>query len=233
MNKKNLRYILVLIVILILIVFLFFIFRVRETIEKFTINNESVYFYVDDVINEYDGKIVLDRNKSVTEFTIDNKEWKDLSSPIYFKSSQKVLFPSSMSIVSPLNNVKQLKVNYYSEIYNVNGKDYIRNINISKEIDNVFFFDGVNTYFFIDDVEFVVGQEIVDLGAYSFINANYKGFTFVYNYKTKEMKRYDTSKENIIVHSNGYSVNLSIDTLTVGDKNAILIKDITKLANYK
>ena len=140
-------------VILLLAIFLFFMLRSRNNIEQYsTTKDEEVFYYIDDILMEYKGKITLDRNNNITNISEDKGEWKNISEPIYFKNEKKVVFPNPMSIVIPAMGMKQRRLNYFTEVIQTETSTKLHNVNLDKTVANAFLYDGVNTYFFLDDM---------------------------------------------------------------------------------
>lgn len=234
MKKFKNEIVLFVIIVLLMFVFLFFMSRARNTIEQYSISKEEeIYFYVDDLLMEYTGKVVLDRNNNVTNLTSEDNDWKNLSEPIYFKNKDKVIFPNSMSIIRPSGSLKQNRLNYFTTVEKEKVNSRLSNVNLNMEISDAFIYDGVNTYFFIDDVTLELGEEKIELPAFSYVRCAFKDYLFIYNYDTKEM----ISKENVdylvFAETDGYRINLSTDNLLINDKSVILIKNIDKLTAIK
>jgi hypothetical protein len=83
MKNHSREFILSGVAIILLGLFIFFSLRSRNELEQFTTSkDEEVYYYVDDSLFEYKGKLVLDRNNKVTELSTNNGKWEDIMEPI-------------------------------------------------------------------------------------------------------------------------------------------------------
>ena len=68
MKKYKSEVILGIIAIVLVIIFIVFIFIARNSIEQYsTSQTEKIYYYIDDELMEYDGKLTLDKNKKITQ----------------------------------------------------------------------------------------------------------------------------------------------------------------------
>ena len=217
-------------VILLLFIFIFFMLRSRNSIEQYsTTKDEEVYYYIDDILVEYKGQLTLDRNNNITNISTNNGEWKDISEPIYFKNEEKVLFPNTMSIVRPTLGMKQNRLNYFTEVKQTPAYIKVTNVNLDANVSNAFLFDGVNTYFFIDDMVLNFNDHEMELPKFSYVRCGYKDYLYIYNYETKEMIANTNADYIVEASTNDYTINLSTDSLSVGEQSVILNRSISKL----
>ena len=215
-------------------VFIFFMIRSRNHIEQYSFSkNEEIYYYIDDTLMEYKGKVVLDRNNKVTNISADESDWKTISEPIYYKNEEKVIFPNSMSLVRPTLGFKQNRLNYFTVLQNTPTNIKISNTDVDMSISNAFLFDGVNTYFFIDNVKLEYNDKTIDLPRFSYVRCGYKDYLYIYNYETKEMTADTEANYLVFASTAGYKINLSTDNLSVGENSFVLAKDVEKLPIIK
>lgn len=232
-NHKN-EIILSVIGLILVGVFIFFMIRSRNNIEQYSFSkNAEIYYYIDDTLMEYKGKIVLDRNNKVTNISAEESDWKVISEPIYFKDEEKVIFPNSMAVVRPTIGFKQNRLNYFTVLTNTDTNIKMSNTDLDMSISNAFLYDGVNTYFFLDDIKLEYNDKSLDLPRFSYVRCGYKDYLYIYNYETKEMTA--DKEANYIVYAStaGYKINLSTDNLSVGENSFVLAKDIDKLPIIK
>ena len=234
MKKYKNEFVLGLIALVLIGVFIFFIFRARNSIEQYTTSkDENIYFYVDDVLMEYSGKLTLDINKNITDLYNSEINLDSVSEPIYFKDEDKVLFPKLMSVIRPTIGLKQNKIPEFTTISKTDTYSKLSGINIDMNLSDAIIYDGVNTYFFVDDVTIEIGENKIDLPAFSYIKCGFKDIAYVYNYESKEMKFYDNIKDVIYASNSKYRINLSTDSIFVDDKSVILMKNIKGLSIIK
>ncbi len=232
-NHKN-EIILSAIGLVLIVVFIFFMVRSRNTIEQYSFSkDEEIYYYVDDTLMEYKGKIVLDRNNKITNISTDESDWKTISEPIYFKNEEKVIFPNTMAIVRPTLGFKQNRLNYFTVLKNTENNVKVSNTDLDISVSNAFLYDGVNTYFFIDDVKLEYNDKSIDLPRFSYVRCGHKDYLYIYNYETKEMIAETNANYLVYASTAGYKINLSTDNLQVGDSSFVLVKDINKLPIIK
>ena len=215
-------------------IFIFFMLRARDNIEQYTTSStEDIYFYIDDELVEYKGKITLNRFNNVTELRGGEVDLDNINEPIYYKNKDKVIFPNQMSIIRPTIGMKQNRINYFTTVEKTENYIKLNNVNLDMNVSNAFIYDGVNTYFFIDDVTIKLKDEQIELPSLSYVKCGYKDVLYVYNYETKEMKFYDNINYIVTAENKFYTINLSTDNLSVGEDSIVLVKNIDKLKNIK
>ncbi len=234
MKKYKNEMILAGVVLFLVLLFVIFMFRAKNDIVQYQISkDEEIYYYIDDILMEYTGKVTLDRNNKITNLSTNSGDWGTITEPIYYKNSDKVIFPNSMALVKPRDGIKQNKLNYYTIVKKEKVRSRLSNINLDMEVSDAFIYDGLNTYFFLDDVELVYGNEKIELPAFSYVRCAYKDYLFVYNYDTKEMTAKRDITDVVTVNAEGYSINLSTDSLLIDEESIILARNIDKLPAVK
>ena len=234
MKKYKSEVILGIIAIVLVIIFIIFIFIARNSIEQYsTSQTEKIYYYIDDELMEYDGKLTLDKNKKITDFYNSEIDLDTLTDPIYFKNEDKVLFPVSMSVVRPTLGMKQNRIQYFSTISKTQTYTKVSNVNLDMNISNAFLYDGVDTYFFVDDVTLTLGKKTIELPAFSYVRCGFKSFVYVYDFEAKTMSKYTDIDYLVYASNNNYRINLSADNIDYNDTSILLMKKINNLPILK
>ena len=234
MKRRRNEFIFSIIGLCLILFFVFFIFRARNNIEQYSITKEEkIYYYIDDYRNDYNGKIVLDQNDNISELLEIESSLKDIEEPIYFVNQKKVLFPNNMSIIRPTLGFKQNKLIYFTTLTKTDTYPILKNKGVETDITNAFIYDGVNTYFFIDKTVLKYDGNIVELSPFSYVRCSYKDYLYIYDYDTDSLTAIKDVDYIVYAESNGYEINLSTDSLKIGDQSFILAKNIEKLPNLK
>ena len=175
----------------------------KKDLEELIIENDEVYIYFGEEKFEFKSKATLDHDKGITSLLLDEKKVELQSEPIYYKKRVEALFPQKMSVVFPITNGMQKKVNYYTSIEK-NGEDfYLKNKDLDYKISSSFLYDGNDLYFYI------------------------------YDYSQDNMMFFEQVNEDVYAISNNYKINISIDSLILNNKTKLLMKNLDYLKNLK
>lgn len=222
--KKYIKYI----IIFPLILLLFMILMIRKTIDKREFKETHFYQYIGGQKIEYNGKIVLDKNENISELKFEDVTVELDSTPIYYESEDKlkVIFPETMNVVYPESNGLQYKTPYFTTLES-NGS-WIQS-DKGKTFENCFIFDFKNLYFFIDNTVLKVGETEYELEPFSYTIVD-ENMIEIYDKKNNEYYIIEPN-ENVYATSNGYTIDLNIDSIKYGENERILIRNEDFLKN--
>jgi hypothetical protein len=229
LKNKYMPYVLSLI--LLIIIFLLFIFN--KKIDEITFENHQFYQYLSGIRFDYGGKLKINHDNEITNLSFKNIKINLDSTPIYFEDIKKVLFPKNMIVVYPVSGGLQYKIGYYSTIYNDKNTFYIRNGSLKKVLSNCFLYDGDNLYFFIEKANITVNNTVYNISPFSYVIVDYNQNIQIFNYEKQEFKIIDTQKQEIIVSTDNYSINSSIDAINYNKKSRLLLKNFKYLSKLK
>lgn len=206
--------------------------RVAKKINELVIEEEIFLFFENEKF-EFNSELVLNRNKDITSIKVDGQEVNLDSEPIYIKNKDEVIFPSTMSLILPLEGVVQKKVNYFSKVKIIDDEvlldtNGLKNYPLSK----AFLYDGQDLYFFTEDVVLIVDDKKISVPAFSYVVCRLDGNLYVFNYKTGEMVTYENNKKNVKVTDGEYVVNLSYDLVEFNDNSILLVKNVKQLLSF-
>lgn len=227
-NKKNIKWFALLLLLIIIILF----FLLRKEVDEVSIENHDLYQYLSGVKVEYTGKIKINKDKN----KIIKLSFKDINidldtTPIYYKGSKKVLFPKNMAVIYPILG-EQYKINYYSTIYNDSDFIYVRDGSLKKNLVNSFIYDGDDIYFFIDSVTVSFGDWNHKVPPLSYIVADtLNNALYIYDRENDLYSSFSDVNSDVIISTNDYKVNASLDYMYYNNKTRLLIKDVDKLVN--
>ena len=205
----------------------------KKDLEELIIENDEVYIYFGEEKFEFKSKATLYNDKGITSLLLDEKKVELQSEPIYYKKRVEALFPQKMSVVFPITNGMQKKVNYYTSIEK-NGEDfYLKNKDLDYKISSSFLYDGNDLYFFIEDTKIVFGEVEINIPRFSYVINRYKGELYIYDYSQDNMMFFEQVNEDVYAISNNYKINISIDSLILNNKTKLLMKNLDYLKNLK
>lgn len=225
--KKN--YLLFVILLVLIIVAIFFSFR--KNIDEVVIKEHDLYQYLNGIKVEYTGEIIIDKEDKITQLNTKDIEVELDSNPIYFADEAKSLFPKNMSVIFPTQGA-QYKINYYSTVYNEVGDIYIKDRSYKDIISNAILYDGANIYYLIETSTVSFGQNSIKLDALSSITVDPQNqYVGIYNYDEDKYTEYFDVVDEVIIATDKYKVNASLDLMYYNGKSRLLIKMVDKLKN--
>lgn len=219
------------IIILLLIILIIIGTKTKKNLNKVTIENHSMYQYLDNVKVTYDTNLTIESDNNITSIEVgDTKEVID-NLPLYYNGEDMVLLPSSMAVVFPLGNYTQKKV---PALTTIDGQSNLyrklKYKNNVYDLENAFLFDGNDLYLFIEPTTLVVDDQEINLQPLSFvIYNNATGYLNYYNYN--ENAQMIEVKKNCLAKTNSYTINLKIDGIASGNDYKLLAKNLDILSN--
>ena len=211
---------------IILVVVLLFVFQAREELQQFTMESKELYTFAADHKLEYTGKLTLNHENNVTKMTYNGEEITFLSEPIYYKDQKKLVFPNKMSVVFPISNRNQYKINRFTVIDNEGVQPYAQNVDLNYGLTNAFIYDGYDVYVFVEAGTITYGDKTVEVSPMSFARCEYKGALSIYNFEKDEMIYEEMINDNVTATFENYSIDLSSDLLIVSEEPSLLTRSI-------
>lgn len=183
---------------------------------------EHVFQYFAGIRNEYTAIITYNLKNSIVDIKPKDAKIEYDGTPIYYLDSDMVIFPKEMTIVFPLREGSQYKLNKYSTYYKEENLHYIKN-NVDVGNYSVFFlYDGNGVYFFPYEVSLNVNKkEIVKLSEMSFVYLTDDSVAY-YNYADSESKIINIEGKNVSISSENININLTEKYLISFGKEVLL-----------
>lgn len=228
--KKNyIWFVLLLILIIVAILFAF-----RGNIDKVVIKDHDLYQYTDGIKLEYTGEIMIDKETDeITQLSVKDVVMELGTDPIYYADEAKVLFPQNMAVIFPMHGT-QHKVNYYTTVYRDLEDVFIDDRSLNRTVKNAIIYDGGDIYLLVDKSTVTIGEEKIEVSPLSLVVANTQNkVAYVYNYENDEFKEFLELKDEVIISTDSYKVNASLDLMYYNDKSRLFIKSIDKLKNLE
>lgn len=225
--KKNAPIICVSIAAFVLLVFvLLLMLQAEEELEQYEIKNEKLYTYSLNHRLDFYTEVTLDNKNNVTKMIYNGEEITLYTEPIYYVDKEVAIFPNRMTVVFPLNLRKQYKLNRYTRVNGESVQVILQNENLEYGLNNSFVYDGDDVYFFVEDGVIKFGDKSVEVSKFSFVRCEYRGSLSIYNYETDTMTYEEKVTDNVIATFDTYSVNLSVDSITVNNEPSLIDKNI-------
>lgn len=228
--KKNYIWLILLLILLIVAI----LFAFRGNIDKVVIKDHNLYQYTDGIKLEYTGEIMIDKETDeITQLSVKDIVMELGTDPIYYEDEMKVLFPKNMAVVFPLHGT-QYKVNYYTTVYRDIDDIYIEDRSLKRTIKDAIIYDGGDIYLVVDKSTVTIGKEKIEVSPLSLVVANTQNkVAYVYNYDKDEFKEFKDLKDEVIISTDSYKVNASLDLMYYNEKSRLFIKSIDKLKNLE
>lgn len=210
------------------------VFQAKEKLVQYTIKDENVYMYVQDMRMDFYSTITLDHEDNVTKLYIDEEYEMDMGTePLYYENKEEVIFPNVMSVIFPLEGKSQKKLNRFTTVNGEGIQAIISNQNLKYALVDGFIYDGGNLYFFVEKGTLTWGTNKIELSPMSMVDCYYQGDLSIYDYEKNEAVLYENVTDDVIITFDDYSVNLSYDSVAVDDSSFLLHKNIEKLATLE
>ena len=232
MKKRTITYISIAALFILLVIAMLMLF-LKKNIDVETFENHKFYQYFSGERFDYEGDLKISKENDITELKFKDVQVTLDSTPIYYADEKTILLPKSMSIIYPKMNVSQNKVNYFSKIYDENGEIYLSYKKKNKLLKECFFYDGRDLYMFIEPVDITINGEKKTLSPMSYVIVDYGISVQIYDYKSNTFSTIPLSDKNVIVTTNVYTVNLSIDSVAYNNNSRLLIKKVDILNNIE
>lgn len=218
---------------ILLVVALMFVFRAKEELVQYSIKNENIYTFASNVRLDFYSTITLDHEENVTKLVSGSDELELGSEPIYYVGRKEAIFPNKMTVVFPLENRTQKKINRYSIIDGQGIQPVVSNVNLKYALTNAFIYDGANIYFFLEPAKITWGTNEVTVPFFSYVFCDYRGDLVIYNYDTEEIIYHELVNDIVTAEFENYKINMSHDAIIVNDKSSLIQKNVESLQLLK
>lgn len=196
------------------------------------VESHEFYQYFGDRKYVYKMGITLSRENDITKVSLGDVELGLDSTPIYYNDIQnKVLFPENMAIVFPNQSGVMYKIGRFSNIFYDTDTAYLENRKEKIPLHHAFLFDGQDLYFFLEDVTLKYGEEEHKLSPLSYVICNQDSIE-VYVKDKDEAFTVEEMPKNIEAYTEDYVINLKSDSIQMGEKEQLLIKNKNVLKSF-
>ncbi len=192
------------------------------------VQKTEVYQYFASVKMEYEANISRNKKDVILDYDPGDFAVELSSTPVYYKDSNRVIFPKEMALFDPLKD-RAYKVNALGEIYEENNLYYLNTKDVKKTFGHVFYYDGDNLYFFVDTVTLKIGNREIILGPLSYVSASYRSLVEYYDKSTDTSEILELTNEDVIVENDFMKIDVGSDKVIYKDNFTLLAKDFSVL----
>ncbi len=237
-DNKKLRIILFSIIgAIFVLIALFLVFSRFNDMKKLEYNEEyPMYQYFSGVKASYTGKVTLVNDGEITKVESNEGVADIYDAPIYYQDvNNKVLITKNMQLFFPRLFNKNYKLKFFTDIYydEAASSPYFVQGKSNVFINDAFLYDGSNMYLFLNDISIKVLDKVYELSPLSYVIVNYKGEVEIYDKKSDKYEMIELCEKDVIGTMGDYIINLSTDSVSVGDNSRLLIKSVDNLELYK
>lgn len=222
--KKKYKILIPIMVVFVLLITIFYLYKEYKYDNYRNKVEYNVYQYFGGKKKEYTAIVTYNLKDVIVGIEDKNKRIQYDATPVYFVDQEKILFPSEMSIVFPLQDGNQYKLYKYTTYENKDGIYRVVSGRDNGIYNHFFLFDNKGLYFFSDSVTIKIdGEDYVTLGANSYAEI-VGGYTLSY-YDTEnnksEMIEIDGKKVTAV--NNNLDLSLSDRYFYVFGRKTLLI----------
>ena len=191
--------------------------------------NANLYQFFREEKKEFDAKLSYENDKMVN---IKSNDYKPYSgSPLYDKNSQKIILPSTSSIVFYHRQNLAYRLPKYSTLTFNEGSSFISSNGNIASASGFFIFDGVDTYIMPVASVLKYNNKEIALSAYSYVIANENGITY-YNYETDKATVVETSITRALVIIDDVGIDLLKNATVINNDVQLILSNIDRLSIY-
>lgn len=221
--KGNYKVIVPILVVLLCVISFIFIYSDYKYKNKRDIREIDVFQYLSHDKLEYSANVSFNRDNKIMDLVPKGLTIEYNSIPIYYSSSDRVIFPKGMDIVFPLKDVMEYHMDKYGVYYRDDNVNYLGDSGSFKDYNYFFIYDYKDLYFFIDDVDIYIDDVYyTSLSPMSYLTTG-GGYTLQYfNKELDELGMIDIEDKVIVVKNDNYEINVSFDYLIVYNREVML-----------
>lgn len=191
---------------------------------SYTINGTAYRYYAGQQTPLADGTRLSRNAEGVTEMKGSQLEGEMSSLPVYYEDRQTVVLPQPM-VYYASGSVTAVRAECFTEL------DYLDNGTVTAvsggretSLTRGFMYDGQDTYLFLEPVTLEFNGYRLELGAMSYVTADYQNDVMVYNRADGTMTMEPpTGAVTAKAVSGDYTVSLLEDSLTLQDGTKVLL----------
>lgn len=228
--KGNYKVIVPILVILLCVIIFIFIYSDYKYKSKRNIKEIEVFQYLSQDKLEYKANVSYNHDNKIMDLVPKGLTIEYNSIPVYYSSSDRVIFPKSMDIVFPLKDIKEYQMDKYGVYYKEDNMHYLGDTGSFKDYNYFFIYDYKDLYFFPDDVDVYIDDVYyTHLSAMSYLTTG-GGYTLQYFDKEEDkVEIVDIENKVVVVKNENYEVNVSFDYLIVYNREVMLSSSDSKL----
>lgn len=231
-KDKIIKFLFVIIMLAVIVIAAVYISKLSKT----SLDNHEFYQYFAGRKIEYSGEIEINReNQGISNLKMNDVTIQLDSTPIYYKDIEnRMILPEDMAVVSPSEQGKMQRITYFSELQIKDNIAYLEYQGKKQSLEQDFLFDGNNLYIFLQDSEITIGEQTYNMSPLSYAIVTYRESVEIYQKSEDTYHVFeDVNIGNVMAKTEDYSINMSNDSLIIGEKEQLLLSSIQNLPNIE
>lgn len=231
-KDKIIKFLFVIIMLAVIVIAAVYISKLSKT----SLDNHEFYQYFAGRKIEYSGEIEINReNQGISNLKMNDVTIQLDSTPIYYKDiDNRMILPEEMAVVSPLEQGKMQRITYFSELQIKDNIAYLEYQGKKQSLEQEFLFDGNNLYIFLQEAEITIGEQTYKMSPLSYAIVTYRESVEIYQKSDDTYHVFeDINTGNVMAKTEDYSINMSNDSLIIGEKEQLLLSSIQNLPNIE
>lgn len=231
-KDKIIKFLFVIIMLAVIIIAAVYISKLSKT----TLENHEFYQYFAGRKVEYTGELEMSReNNGISNLKMNDITIQLDSTPVFYKDiDNRIILPEDMAVVSPSEQGKMQRITYFSEIQIKDNIAYLEYQNKKQSLEQNFLFDGNNLYVFLQETEITIGEQTFKMSPLSYAIVTYRESVEIYQKSEDTYHIFeDVNIGNVMAKTEKYSINMSNDSLILGEKEQLLLSSIQNLPNIE
>ena len=205
--KKNYKVLIPVMVVFVLLVALYFLYREYRYDYYRNKQDVKVYQYFGGIKTNYTAIVTYNLKDTIVSVEPKDKKIDYDSTPIYYKDSDKVIFPEEMNAVFPLQEGSQYKIYKYSTYEFKDDLHVIKSDTNEKDYNYFFLYDGKGLFFFPSEVTIKInGEDYKKLTGMSYVKT-IGGYTMeIYDKGTDTSEVIELENREVMVSNDSMEV---------------------------
>lgn len=224
-KKRSIKNIVVLVLptLVLVLAVLFMLYTARQA-GGYRFEADAVQYYANQSFVVPNGSRLSREPNGVTVLRGEQLTRQMNSMPVYYTSKQIVVLPQDMVYFAPREGLC-VRLDHFTEVsYQAGGAVSARRGRNEAALQRGFLFDGSNLYLFLEPVTLSFNGYTLELGAMSYVEADFGGDVMVYDHATGEMMmEAPTGPVTAQISTGDYSVSLLNDSMTLHDGTKTLL----------
>lgn len=234
-RRKHKEFLIRILMIIVIAIVVFITYKFISNLQIIKVKDEqsALFQYVMEEKREYNGILEMSGKNDISKLTTTEGDIYLEPVPVYYNDrSDKVILPNEMAVVFPLDKSIK-KINSLFTAYVKYGDVYVSKGSLNRLLKDSFLYDGKSLYFFIETTIVTIDGTQYKLSPLSYANITYKGYVELYDYDTDKLIHIEKVNEDVTARTSNYSMNLTNNTIKVGDVEQILLKRMKNLINLE
>ncbi|MCQ2506038.1 MAG: hypothetical protein MJ113_02545 [Lachnospiraceae bacterium] len=179
-----------------------------------TVIEGSSYQLNGDFVDRYEGPVNIKKQGDSAVLTKNGQTVNLKATPLYYDDGNGMVLTKTFAIIRP-NLYLNHKIDSLTKVFARDDTYFVEKEGKEIEVYDFFLFDGKNTYIFFDETTITIGDNVLTLPSFTYIEAVHNRNLRIFEPVSKTISDYDISNTKVIVRMRDNTlVNVALDTIT-------------------